>query len=251
MRVATLSSSGRSCVMNRMAKQRSAFSASSCSRISPLHHHVERGGRLVEDEQARLERQRQRQRHPLPHAAGELVRPGVDGVGRNADPAEQLAGAPPRLGATDAAVRGQRVRELLADRQDGVERAHRALEDDGGVAPTPAPQRLSVERGDVGTGHPQLAAHLRVGRQEAQERVADGRLAAAGLAGEAEDLTVEDVEADVIDDGRVAAGMADPQIAHRHQRLGRERRLSGNRHRSGGAARGGAGAGWRPRPARS
>ena len=37
----------------------------------PLHDDVERGGRLVEHEQARLERQCQGQRHALTHAARE------------------------------------------------------------------------------------------------------------------------------------------------------------------------------------
>ena len=39
-----------------------------------LDGHVERGGRLVGDQQPRLAGQRHRDQRPLPHAAGELVR---------------------------------------------------------------------------------------------------------------------------------------------------------------------------------
>ena len=55
---------------------------------------VERGGRLVGDDQLRCQRERHRDHRPLPHAAGELVRvvvhplPGL----RDADPAQQLHG---------------------------------------------------------------------------------------------------------------------------------------------------------------
>ena len=38
-----------------------------------LHGYVERGGRLVRDEELRTERQRHRDHHSLPHPAGELV----------------------------------------------------------------------------------------------------------------------------------------------------------------------------------
>ncbi len=51
-----------------------------------LHDDVQRGGRLVEDDQPRLQRQRQRDRDPLPHAAGQLVRVPVEHLGVQAAP---------------------------------------------------------------------------------------------------------------------------------------------------------------------
>ncbi len=57
-----------------------------------LHGHVERGGRLVRDQQLRVADQRHRDHRALPHTAGELVRvvvhPGLRL--RDADPAEHL-----------------------------------------------------------------------------------------------------------------------------------------------------------------
>ena len=57
-----------------------------------LNRDVERGGRLVGDEQLRLARQRHRDHHPLAHPAGELMRIIVDaaiGVG-DSDQAQRL-----------------------------------------------------------------------------------------------------------------------------------------------------------------
>ena len=58
-----------------------------------LHRHIERGGRLVGDDQFRLGGERERKHHALAHAAGELVRIGVDALlgRRNADLGEQAS----------------------------------------------------------------------------------------------------------------------------------------------------------------
>ena len=57
-----------------------------------LHGHVERGGRLVGDQQARVVDQAHRDHRALAHAAGELVRVVVDAAVRlrDADPVEHL-----------------------------------------------------------------------------------------------------------------------------------------------------------------
>ena len=62
-----------------------------------LHGHVERGGRLVGDEQRGRVRQRDRDHHPLPHPAGQLVRVAgpASPSGRQADLAEQVGGPAP------------------------------------------------------------------------------------------------------------------------------------------------------------
>ena len=61
-----------------------------------LDGHVERGGRLVGDQQLRLAGQRHRDHHALAQAAGQLVRVRVEPLGRarNADQAEDLLGPP-------------------------------------------------------------------------------------------------------------------------------------------------------------
>ena len=67
--------------------------------LAQLHAHlrVERRERLVEQEHARLDRQRARECHALLHAAGELVRVALAGVAKP-DQLEQLAHARPALG---------------------------------------------------------------------------------------------------------------------------------------------------------
>ena len=100
-----------------------------------LHDHVERGHRLVGDHKARIERQRERDRDALAHAAGELVRIIDEAAGIEADHFEELARAPPRLGRAVAAALDQHLLDLRADRVDRIERVHRALRDEGDLAP--------------------------------------------------------------------------------------------------------------------
>ena len=57
------------------------------------------------------------------------VRAGTRGRVRYADLAEQLDGARPRLAPRDRTVETDRLRDLIADREDRVERRHRLLED--------------------------------------------------------------------------------------------------------------------------
>ena len=98
-----------------------------------LDRDVERGGRLVGDEQAGTAGDGHRDHHALPHAARELVRVGEHaplGVG-DADLAEELDRARPRFLARQPAVQDQRLADLIADAHDRIERGHRLLEDHG------------------------------------------------------------------------------------------------------------------------
>ena len=90
-------SSDRSWVMKSTEKPNLLAQLDQLGQDLPLHHHVERRGRLVHDDDLRLEGERHRDHHALAHAAGELVRVGVQPVGRDADQLEQLRG--PRAGA--------------------------------------------------------------------------------------------------------------------------------------------------------
>ena len=96
-----------------------------------LDRHVERGRRLVGDEQRGLAGERHRDHHALPHAAGELVRVGVDAGlrRRDADELQHLDRALARLAARLLLVQADGLDDLRAHRVDGVEARHRLLED--------------------------------------------------------------------------------------------------------------------------
>ena len=88
----------RSCVMSRIDIPRSRLERAQQIEHLRLDRHVERGGRLVGNQQLRLAGERERDHHPLLHSAGELERVLVDpprAVG-DADRVEQLDRARPR-----------------------------------------------------------------------------------------------------------------------------------------------------------
>ena len=96
-----------------------------------LDRHVERGGRLVGDQHARVAREGQRDHHALAHAARELERVGVDALARprDADPLEQLDRALARLlvGQPSCAWICSTIWSPIL--QHRVQRRHRVLED--------------------------------------------------------------------------------------------------------------------------
>ena len=110
-----------------------------------LDRDVERGRRLVGDQQLGLAGERHRDHDALLLAAGELVRVRRQAPLRlgHADLGEQRFGARDRLAPAHAEVLDQRLGDLLADREHRVERAHRVLEHAGDVA---AAQRLQLAR---------------------------------------------------------------------------------------------------------
>ena len=76
MRSAICAATPRSWVMNTMLQPISSRSRRSSSQHLGLHGDVERGGRLVGDDQLRVARDRHRDHHALPQPAGQLVRVG-------------------------------------------------------------------------------------------------------------------------------------------------------------------------------
>ena len=100
---------------------------------------VERGDRLVEDDQARSRRDRARDRHALALAAAELVREIVDVLGPQADMLECRLGALAPFLAADARIQEQRLGDEIADPQARIHRAKGVLED-------------GLDRGAIGFG---------------------------------------------------------------------------------------------------
>ncbi len=116
-----------------------------------LDRHVERGRRLVGDQHLRLAGERDRDHDALTHAAGELVRIGVEPLLRRGDvhQPQQLDRPVARLTARQAEALRQHLADLRADREHRVERGERFLEDVGHVVRAHAAQLSLRERQQV------------------------------------------------------------------------------------------------------
>ena len=135
-----------------------------------LDHDVERGRRLVADDDRRVAGEGHRDHRPLAHPAGQLVRVAAPRASRDADQLEQLAGALPGGLRRLAEPLLDRLGDLVAHALDRVERVHRALEHDRDLAPAVAPQRV------LGLGHEVDAHQLdRCRRRSARSTAGCGR----------------------------------------------------------------------------
>src|SRR3954454_9788645 len=192
-----------------------------------LHDHVERRRRLVHHDELWLERQRHCDHDALTHAPRELVRIRPHARPLDAYQLEQVAGARECIVAADVAIVGPvHVDELVADAHDRVEDVHRALEHERDVAPAHAAQLLAAHRDEILPLEEDAPARDLRGRFEDLEHGARERaLAAAGLAGEPEDLAGRDRERDVVDGAHaaVAEHVVDREPVELEQRLGRDR----------------------------
>ncbi len=103
-----------------------------------LRGHVERGGRLIRDQHARIERHRHRDHGALALPARELMRIGARRLARirNTHFLQQAKDARRDLGLGELRVNPEHLADLVADRAQRVERGHRLLEDhrDAGAA---------------------------------------------------------------------------------------------------------------------
>src|SRR5204863_2951467 len=156
---------------------------------------VERGNRLVADDQARVERERAGYADALSLPAGELVRVTVDEVGVEADYLEQPLRAPPARAPVADPMDDERLRNDVSDGHPRVERRIRVLEDDLHLAPhfaqllAPDGRQLAAE---------ELHRPLRR-LQKLEDAVAGRRLARTRLADQPERLARVDLEGDVVD----------------------------------------------------
>ena len=187
-----------------------------------LDRHVERRGRLVGDQHARLQRQRHRDHRPLPHPAGEFVRVVVDASLRvgDADRIEQLDRPLARraLARPRRVVRADRLDDLLADRVDGVQRGHRVLEDHRDLARR-GPSAAALRSASISSS-PRSFTEPSI--RELGERVRPMIVCAVTLFPDPDSPTIastspgSSVEVDAVDRLQPAAfgGEADPQAAH-------------------------------------
>src|SRR5439155_22622400 len=193
-----------------------------------LGQDVERGRRLVEDDDARVEQQGHRDQHALAHASGELVRISAqDPVRIEMDEVQELAGPVVDLVLVAHPMGTPSIEELLPDRDDRVERREGGLEDHGAVRPAKAPKPLRIERKDVECTLAVVVANLafrdaRAARRETDQADGECRFSRSRLADDCEGLALLKIEGHVahrVD--RTATGpVVDRQIANGKDRHG-------------------------------
>ena len=182
-----------------------------------LDSHVERGRRLVGDQHVRVVGERHGDHHALALAAGHLVRIGVDAAGRirDADEFQKLDGALAGGSLAQAAMGGERQRELVSDPVERIERGHRLLEDHGEL-------RAAIVVEPVGREADQLLAAVlhrafgpAVRGEKAHDRHHGLALARSGFADDGDGLAGIDVEVDALHrmEDAVAGAEADVKIA--------------------------------------
>ena len=152
---------------------------------------VERGRRLVGDQQLRAQRDRHGDADALALAAGELVRVAGQREARRGQPdaLERRGGDRPRLGPAGGAVDADGLGHLVADRLQRVERGHRLLEDHADVAAAnradARARRAAADRDRRAAMRPAATAPC---GSRPHHREGGHRLARAALADDAEHL---------------------------------------------------------------
>ncbi len=177
-----------------------------------LHRDVERGRRLVGDQEPRIERQRLGDHRPLPLPSRQLVRVGVEaalGI-RDLHQLEQFDR--PLVGGAGRhrLMAAEHLGDLEADRVDGIERGHRLLEDHRDLAPADRPHHALIDAGQLDPVELDRAPDVRVLRQQAHQRERRRRLARARLADDRQHFARAEVERGV-DDCRVPDAV-DPEV---------------------------------------
>ena len=158
---------------------------------------VERGRRLIENEQLGIADQRLRDQHALLHAAAQLMRIGLQQLVGTRKPDFRKRGPRFRQGfaQTKSAMVDEWLRDLLADRQRRVERCERILEHDAEAA--------AAQRAQFGLRHREQVAAIeedaprgdpRLRPKQPEHRERDRALARAGLADQRERLALADCE---------------------------------------------------------
>ena len=214
-----------------------------------LRRHVDRRGRLIGDQQARLAGQRHGDHRALPQSAGQLPGIRIDALlrpsrCRRRGTARRSARAPAATADDRAIVQHDRLDDLRADRVHRAERRHRFLRDQRDLGAAQVAHHAGRAAGGArgrsvcrASAIQDLAAGDAAGRiDQLQDRPHRHALAAAAFADDADDLAGEHVEAHAIDRAHRAFVQSErhAQVAHAQQR--RSAQLSGcrdRRHRAG------------------
>ena len=158
-----------------------------------LNGHVERGRRLVRDQNLRVACDRHGDHHPLVHAAGKLMRIGPHALlgRRDAHLLQQRDGPAARRPAAHPFMDAQTFNQLKPDREAGIEAGGGLLEDHGDalagkLASLAGGQRQEIatfERQPIGRDPPRI-------RHEPHHGQHGEALAGAGLAHDPEQLAL-------------------------------------------------------------
>ena len=167
-----------------------------------LHGDVESCRRLIGDQQLGLTGERDRDRDPLPHASRELVRERAQSGGgiRDADVFERRERLLLGFAPTESEMPPHVFGELTADREHGVERRQRILEDHRQLATGDFAQVAARHPQQVVLSEADAPLHDGAVRQKPEQGQHRDRLAAAALACDAEHLAVLDGIVDAVDD---------------------------------------------------
>ncbi len=168
-----------------------------------LDRHVEGRDRLVANQEGGIGHQRAGEDDALALTAGEFVRIAHGDMAGEADAAEHGEGLLGPLGRCAEAMDGERFGHLVTDGEAAVEGTQRILIDHLHPRPRLPPRRsLRLRHGRAVEGD-----GAGIGFFEAEDHAAEGRLARAGFADDAERLTRADMQADTVDgaDGDGAA----------------------------------------------
>jgi hypothetical protein len=200
-----------------------------------LNGDVQRRRRLVRDDQLRSRGQCDRDHHALAQPTGKLVRILLQprlGL-RHPHACQQLHAprevvlVPPSPGVVVA----DRLRELEADAQQGVQRRHRLLEHHPRALPAQVPQLFAVQLEHVPPGQLDRPRHRSRRGQQPQHGERGRALARAGFADHRHDLARLDRQRQPVD-GRVTVPIGHPQVADVEYRLAHRRPFTANASRS-------------------
>jgi hypothetical protein len=165
-----------------------------------LDDHVQRGRRLVGDEQLRPEHERERNHDPLPHAARELVRVLAEAGRRDPRPPERLQRPLANLAVAEIGlVLFERLAKVVLDPHQRVQPRHRLLEDQAELGTAQSRELLRGHPDQIPAAVEHLAAGGGALGEQPEHAAPERRLPAARLADEAEHLAGVDVERDAVD----------------------------------------------------
>ncbi len=197
-----------------------------------LHGDVQRGGRLIGDQQFRLAGQCHGNHHSLTLPAGQLVRIGLEALLRllNADQLQQLDDALLRFTATDATMQQQGLTDLSGHAVQRVQRRHRFLKDHRDAIAAQLAQGALVSAHQLLTTVSDAAGgQCATAGQQLQDRVRRDGLAGAGFANQRQTLATPNIQTQVAD--HLLPVESDAQVANFDQ-VFRHVRTSGRRHRA-------------------